>query len=282
LEDLLPKGIFRRIGVAHYRRGVFNSREKTTLALRLAKYFLAFFDAGGVLPSWDSQRIFLAAPRGSPLQDGQLYVCFVPPFDDQVECSNQCGDPVFLGFAKLLLEIEEGQKIDLSHCADVYAEVGELCARIAKLQADGRHHYAEAVRHCVLPSLSPDNGEDNRTAVQRILSEQVIGYLEADLKPTDLPHNKRRRSSSIQQSSTSAEASSHRRKIEHSNVGGYASSAISEPNCSEFPMNVRAEPLAPSELSHRLVESIPSKPRQCSDDKDGYIHRSELLSDRER
>ncbi|CAN9227395.1 unnamed protein product [Alternaria alternata] len=241
-----------------------------------------FFDAGGVLPSWDSQRIFLAAPRGSPLQDGQLYVGFVPPFDDEVECSNQFGNPIFLGFAKLLLEIEEGQKIDLSHCANVYSQVGELCSRIAKLQADGRNHYAEAVRHCVLPSPSPHDGEDDKTAVQRILSEQVIGYLEADLKPTGLPHNKRRRSSSIQQSSTSADTPSQRRKTEHSNVEGYASSTISGSYCSESPVDVPIEPLAQSELSGRLVETISGQPRQCSEDKDGYIHRSELLSGREQ
>jgi hypothetical protein len=279
LEDLLPKGIFRRIDITNYgRKDIFSSKEKTALALRLAKCFLAFFDADQVLPTWDTQRIFLATQHRSQLQYGQLYVCFVPPIDDQVECSNRVGDPIFLGFAKLLLEIEEGQRIDLSHCKDVFSQVGYLCESISKLQDAGRIKYAVAVRNCLLFSPSLDNDEDNRTAVRRILSEEIIRYLEADLKPNDQPHNKRRRSNSLRNSSPRAETPSQRRGTGSSNDNGRATPATVEPYRSTLPIEARAEPVAPNGSPDRPIEPVSIQPRWTSEHENRYIHRSELLS----
>ena len=279
----MPEGVFHRIDVANYsQKRIFSSKEKTALALRLAKCFLAFLDADRFLPTWDTQRIFLAVNGLSRLQNGQLYICFVPPFDDQVEFSNQFGDPIFLGFAKLLLEIEGGQKIDLSHRKTESAQVGKLCEHLHELQKYGRGHYAEAVRECLLPSPSPNRDEDIKTAVRRRISELIIGSLEADSMPTNISHSKRRRSSSVQESSTSAEKPSQRRKTERNNIDGHTTSMMFEPDCSKFTKKARVEPMAPDGSSDGLTEPGSEQLQSFFENADSFVHGSVLLSSTEQ
>ncbi|KAH7393805.1 hypothetical protein DE146DRAFT_790176 [Phaeosphaeria sp. MPI-PUGE-AT-0046c] len=206
LEDLLPRGIFQRKDISNFqRKDQFSAKEKTILAIKLARCFLDFVDANHAVPMWDTQKVFLATRTSSKLQQGQLYVCFIWPVDDEEECKLQCGNPVFLDFAKLLLEIEEGQKIDLSSCEDPFSKVGKLCGLVSKVQALGRKQYAEAVKNCLLYPPNLVGYENPQAAVRKVISELVIANLEAELSPPDPPRAKRRRSIVVRETTYGAE-----------------------------------------------------------------------------
>ncbi|KAH0499574.1 hypothetical protein TgHK011_006756 [Trichoderma gracile] len=115
LNSLLDKDMFRPISPGAYLRGLaierFDHREKTSLALALARCLMVFFDKSleRAVCNWNAESIFVmrsARHHGEPPW-WHILVRSHPPSSAHHNIHDKIGpgNPVLLSFAKLLLEI---------------------------------------------------------------------------------------------------------------------------------------------------------------------------------
>jgi hypothetical protein len=193
-----------------------------------------------------SKRIYFpgsaTAPR-SPARDETLYLAFA---SDLPATANsyifRIGNPTLLSFAKLLLEIEFGQSIDL-YISSEYNKLNrgtwaELCYMVDELEEERSDSYLQAVRGCLVVHNQISgalrecaaNGKDAELAVRKELYEQVVEKLENALaESTPRPVKKRQRSESPEPTSRTKSTLDIREGQRHSavNVPDLRSSASS-------------------------------------------------------
>ncbi|KAH7014827.1 hypothetical protein EDB80DRAFT_636630 [Ilyonectria destructans] len=211
---LLDQKRLCRISPRAYLEGTatdsFDSQEKTTLALALARCLMDFFDEELELAShtWNPESIFfLRSPRVCT-HSHPLYVSLRPNpsgFNPStLPATIQVGHPVLLSFARLLLEIDSGEKIPLkvhTRSQDNLAKWGEMCGLLSELEKDRNSFYLKAVKGCLYLHLhlprSRDPGAANATATttRKAIHENIVQNLELELNPETLKR-KRRYSSS--------------------------------------------------------------------------------------
>lgn len=187
----------------------YKTQEKRALAVRLGYCLMDFFDA-----DLSSKRIyFLGSTKASCSQtrNETLYLSFAssPPATTESHVF-QIGHPTLLSFAKLLLEIDFGQSIDL-YIRSNYDETNlvtwaKLCNMVDQLEEERNDSYLQAVRGCLMAhsqisrALRQVGSADERDAeltIRKELYREVVEKLETALaESTPRAGNKRQRSES--------------------------------------------------------------------------------------
>ncbi|EAU29574.1 predicted protein [Aspergillus terreus NIH2624] len=210
LGDLLDQKAFIRITPLDYLKGAavqkYSSQEKATLALSLARCLMDFFDEDLELASysWKPESVYFLRPSGALIGDRVLYISLrpnfsTPAFPDLLKTVRP-GNPVLLSFARLLLEIDSGEKIPMAIHPESRANVstwGELCDFVDVAGRDGNNNYLRAVEGCLylhmaLPkSQGQPTGPTASEVLRKAIYEQIVRNLELTVNPQSL---KRKRS----------------------------------------------------------------------------------------
>lgn len=195
-------------GLAERKAG---PREKSEVALTLARCFLDFFDDEIELAShsWVPEQIFFISPSAStPATRGDIYIslrprpCELKPADLLEEF--RAGNPILLSFARLLLEIETGEKITIPIDPETKKNLevwGILCRLVNEKKYKGESvQYLEAVEGCLhlcnnLPrSKHRVTGSAASKVLRKAIYEKVIRKLELITNPYNA---ERKRQSSV-------------------------------------------------------------------------------------
>ncbi|KAL7796893.1 hypothetical protein V8C43DRAFT_277625 [Trichoderma afarasin] len=208
LNQLIEKGAFKPLDLHALIHGAsqqkFSTKDKRALAVKLGFCLMDFFDA-----DITSKRIyFLNASKPGP-KEGLPYLAFgskLPATADPY--SFRMGHPALLSFAKLLLEIDFGQCIDLEispYNSQNQVTWAKLVSYVDRLEEDRSDSYLEAIRACLhvhrkiaekLRSRDLDSkGADSR--IRKTLYKEVVHKLELGLAESiPRPAHKRQRSES--------------------------------------------------------------------------------------
>ncbi|KAL6895423.1 purine and uridine phosphorylase [Trichoderma longibrachiatum] len=210
LNSLLDKDVFRPISPGAYLRGLaierFDHREKTSLALALARCLMVFFDKSleRAVCNWNAESIFVmrsARRQGEPPW-WHILVRSHPPNSAHHNLHDKIGpgNPVLLSFAKLLLEIVNGEKIQLDvDPQNVARNIGnwaQMCGYVEEARQDRNSFYLQAVQGCLYLHMHLQQGlhEQNSlsgTAMREVIYEQIVRNLEKELHPEGLKRKRR-------------------------------------------------------------------------------------------
>ncbi|TGJ69717.1 hypothetical protein EYR41_005737 [Orbilia oligospora] len=198
LEHLLESGSFQNISFSNtssLMTNRFTLKEKRILALKLGLCFLNFFDARYMTESWRSSGItFLALPEHK-IQESQIYInCSLNLQRTQESEWYRPGHPVLTSFARLLLEIDEGQKWpgpSGNSSSDLTTTWVELCNYVENVKIHrGRNFYLEAVTkilylHTALnearETSTSENGEDVDMKLRDLMYTSIVSLLELEV-----------------------------------------------------------------------------------------------------
>lgn len=190
-------------GLAERKAG---SREKAEIALTLARCLLDFFNDDIELAShtWAPEQIFFISPSTSTLATrGDIYVslkprsCELKPADLLKEF--RAGNPVLLSFARLLLEIETGEKIPIQihpETKDNEKSWGILCRFVKQKKDKGESvQYLEAVEGCLHLCNNLPRSKDRVTgsAASKVLRKAIYEKVIRKLELIANPHNSKRK-----------------------------------------------------------------------------------------
>ncbi|KAL7918287.1 hypothetical protein ACQKWADRAFT_247876 [Trichoderma austrokoningii] len=211
LNLLLDKNAFRPISPGSYLRGIvterFDHREKTALALALARCLMVFFDRSLERAScnWSAENIFFMRssrtyrelPRWHILVGSQSSSLSYPSFLHKIVP----GNPVLLSFAKLLLEIINGEKIpldiDLQNVTKNIGNWAQMCSYVEEARQDGNSFYLQAVQGCLYLHMHLQKDDSLQTihssgaAMREVIYEQIVRNLEKELNPDGLKRKRR-------------------------------------------------------------------------------------------
>ncbi|KAM0264972.1 hypothetical protein ACHAQJ_000488 [Trichoderma viride] len=211
LNLLLDKNAFRPINPGTYLRGLaierFDHREKTALALALARCLLVFFDKSleRAVCNWTAENIFFMRsprPNGQPPCWHILVGSHSPNFNyPTFHHKIVPGNPVLLSFAKLLLEIINGEKIpldvDLQNTNKNIGNWAQMCGYVEEARQDGNSFYLQAVQGCLYLHMHLQKGDDLQSinssgaAMREVIYEQIVRNLEKELNPEGLKRKRR-------------------------------------------------------------------------------------------
>ncbi|KAK6356078.1 hypothetical protein TWF718_000452 [Orbilia javanica] len=198
LEDLIRSGCFRNINFKNSSSlptERFNSKEKRTLAFQLGLHFLNFFDSRFMKESWNVAKIMLLILPRTKIQDGQLYMtCYLN--ESHQQDLYRPGHPVLTSFARLLLEIDEGDiwpgpSLDRNGISNSLATWVQLCTYIEDVKQDrGQNSYLDAVTrtlylHKELNEVQgmSEAGENIDTKLREVMYTNVVRLLELEASP---------------------------------------------------------------------------------------------------
>jgi hypothetical protein len=213
LEELISNGAFKGLDLENIESSSlrYKIREKRALAVRLGYCLMDFFDA-----DLSSQRIYhrLGSNKTTPrfwTRDGTLYLSFVSTPPATADSYNfRMGHPTLTSFAKLLLEIGFGQRLDFCVNFDDYStNIGiwaKLLDKVDRLDQDGNDSYLQAVTGCLmvhkriskaLDRITCTDENDAVRIIRKKLYKKVVKHLEnAYAESTARAPNKRQRSES--------------------------------------------------------------------------------------
>ncbi|QYT02839.1 hypothetical protein H0G86_009824 [Trichoderma simmonsii] len=180
LDQLILKGAFRPFNPAISDEMLpvrFSTKDRRALAVKLGFCLMNFFDA-----DLTSKRIYLL--------DCLPYLAFdseLPVTTDSK--SFQIGHPTLLSFAKLLLELDFGTKIDINispnNNGNRQAWVELLC-RAELLQQDRNDWYDDAIRGCLMVhhniTMALSSLENKHKDVDSVIREQLYEQIVQKLK----------------------------------------------------------------------------------------------------
>ncbi|KLU87692.1 hypothetical protein MAPG_06686 [Magnaporthiopsis poae ATCC 64411] len=212
LDKLISSGAFKPLDLVTLSGGSssirYKTQEKRALAVRLGYCLMDFFDA-----DLSSKRIyFLGSTKSScsRTRNETLYLSFDsgPPATAESHVF-QIGHPTLLSFAKLLLEIDFGQSIDL-YIGSNYDKANrgtwaELCNMVDRLEEERTDSYLQAVRGCLMAHSQISRAlrrgsadeRDAELTIRKELYREVVEKLETALaESTPRAGNKRQRSES--------------------------------------------------------------------------------------
>ncbi|KAL2824365.1 hypothetical protein BDW59DRAFT_147550 [Aspergillus cavernicola] len=218
LEELLDQKALTRITPGDYLTGSveekLSSREKAILALALARCLMEFFDADIELAfhSWNPESVyFLRSSRGHG-HDRVLYISLRPLEKSSlgVKLAKSAksigsfgpGNPILLSFARLLLEIENGEKMAMDIHPESRANLptwGEMCDIVERVEGEGGGNYLRAVEGCLYLHIALRKLQSEATdlppsdILRKTIYEQIVRNLEVNLNP-QVSKRKRRNS----------------------------------------------------------------------------------------
>ncbi|KAK4081665.1 uncharacterized protein Triagg1_2406 [Trichoderma aggressivum f. europaeum] len=273
LDQLIEKGAFKPLDLQALIHGAsqqnFSTKDKRALAVKLGFCLMDFFDA-----DITSKRIyFLNASKPGPKEE-LPYLAFgskLPATADPY--SFRMGHPALLSFAKLLLEIDFGQCIDLEispYNSQNQLTWAKLVSYVDRLEEDRSDSYLEAIRACLhvhrkiaekLRSRDLDSkGADSK--IRKTLYKEVVHKLELGLAESiPRPAHKRQRSES-------PPASDHRNRARTDRSWKMAARSLeSQPSTEPFAggFKRRRTPEQHSWSSRAVSESAPSENSSLSD-----------------
>lgn len=212
LGSLLDQKAFSRITPRDYLEGAtqekFGSREKAGLALALARCLMDFFDEHLELASysWKPESIFFIRSSGAHASNRVPYISLRPkssgPESPDLLKTVGPGNPVLLSFARLLLEIDNGEQIPMEIHPEGKANVskwGEMCAFVNVAEREGSGNYLKAVEGCLYLHMSlPKSREQTTTSasevLRKVIYEKIVQHLELTVNPES---SKRKRRDSV-------------------------------------------------------------------------------------
>ncbi|KAL2835584.1 hypothetical protein BJY01DRAFT_259136 [Aspergillus pseudoustus] len=213
LQDLFNQNALTRITANDYRSGQLerkmSSREKAILALDLARCLLEFFDADIEHAShcWKPESVFFLRPSQGHSRPRILYISLRPCGGASlVEGSIRSvgaigpGNPILLSFARLLLEIENGERIPMEIHADSRENLytwGEMCDIVERVERERGSNYLRAVEGCLYLHMAVRKFQHNsdhmslNDHLRRAIYDQVVRNLEVDVNPQDTKRKRR-------------------------------------------------------------------------------------------
>lgn len=214
LGQLLDQKVFTKITHRDYLEGTINAKmrssEKAVLALGLAKCLMNFFDGEADLASssWKPDTIDFIRSSGTDANDRKLHIRLKPyiasPKPADVLKTIGPGNPTLLSFAKLLLEIESGEKLPIdihSNNRENVIKWGEMCGFVNAAGMEGDGDYIRAVEGCLylhmaLPKPNRDAKASHSSGeiLKKAIYEQIVKNLELTVNPQT---SKRKREDSI-------------------------------------------------------------------------------------
>ncbi|KAL6859274.1 purine and uridine phosphorylase [Trichoderma novae-zelandiae] len=218
LNLLLDKNMFRPISPGAYLQGLaierFDHQEKASLALALARCLMVFFDKRleRAVCNWNAESIFImrsARRHGEPPWWHILVRSHPPSANHNIHDRVGPGNPVLLSFAKLLLEIVNGEKIQLDvdpqNIARNIGNWAQMCGYVEEARQDRNSFYLEAVQGCLYLHMHLQRGLHGQTplsgtAMREVIYEQIVRNLEKELHPEGLKRKRRESSSETPES----------------------------------------------------------------------------------
>ncbi|KAL3474871.1 hypothetical protein BJX99DRAFT_230848 [Aspergillus californicus] len=212
LDKLLDQKALTRITPGDYRRGTvgdkFSSREKAILALALARCLMEFVDNEVELAShsWKPESVYFLRSSRGPGRDRVLYLSLKPASPGYRSCQTMGalgpGNPILLSFAKLLLEIDNGERLTMDIYPDSRANLptwGEMCDIVERIEREGGGNYLRAVEGCLYLHMSlrksqTQAGMTPGDALRKTIYEQIVRNLEDNANPQS---SKRKRRDSV-------------------------------------------------------------------------------------
>ncbi|KAL2785413.1 hypothetical protein BJX66DRAFT_329312 [Aspergillus keveii] len=213
LEQLLERKALTRITANDYRSGLLEAklgaREKAILALGLARCLLEFFDADIELASysWKAESVFFLRPTQGLGRERILYISLRPlgPSSCAGRPSQALGaigpgNPILLSFAKLLLEIENGERISMEIESESRKNLpiwGEMCDIVERVEREGGGNYLKAVEGCLYlyMALRKSNNDQEDLLLgdrlRRAIYDQIVRNLEVNVNPQTTKRKRR-------------------------------------------------------------------------------------------
>ncbi|OPB41114.1 hypothetical protein A0O28_0108110 [Trichoderma guizhouense] len=206
LDELITNGNFKPLSchslISRPSLIRYNVKEKRTLAVKLGFCLLDFFDS-----QLDSRRIHFLVPNDDRPNKDLLYLSFSSKLHDSDEFRDfRIGHPVLLSFAKLLIEIEEGDNLPLnidSHYGEQNTQTwAKLFECVERMEVERNDSYIEAVVGClnvhrqIAKSLRDEiaKGENIDMKIREELYQHIVRKLELSL--VECTTRKRERSES--------------------------------------------------------------------------------------
>ncbi|KAL2808195.1 hypothetical protein BJX63DRAFT_424829 [Aspergillus granulosus] len=205
LQDLLDQKALTRITPGDYLTRAaekkLSSREKDIIALGLARCLMEFFDADIELAShgWKPESVFFLRCSRGYNRDRILYISLKPlgptPYEhNPVRSASgvRPGNPILLSFAKLLLEIDNGEKMALEvkpESRDNLPTWGEMCDIVECVEKEGGGNYLQAVEGCLYLHIALRQLQKEAVGIplsdilRKTIYEQVVRKLEAKVNP---------------------------------------------------------------------------------------------------
>ncbi|KAL7946793.1 hypothetical protein V8C42DRAFT_352307 [Trichoderma barbatum] len=209
LNSLLDKNMFRPISPGAYLQGLaierFDHQEKTSLALALARCLMVFFDKSleRAICNWNTESIFIMRSAQSHGEARwHILVRSRPPGFKHPNVHDKIGpgNPILLSFAKLLLEITNGETIKLDvDPQNINKNIGnwaQMCGYVEEARQDRNSFYLQAVQGCLYLHMHLQRGQDQHTtlsgtAMREVIYEQIVRNLEKELHPEGLKRKRR-------------------------------------------------------------------------------------------
>ncbi|KAH7322580.1 hypothetical protein B0I35DRAFT_426067 [Stachybotrys elegans] len=210
LGQLITKGAFKPLDLVTLFHGAslaqFSIGDKRALAVKLGFCLLDFFDVDIA-----SNKIYFLGSSNSVPNNDFPYLAFSSrlPATAQSFTNFELGHPVLLSFAKLLLEIDFGQTIDLEIKPQNSQNRGvwiDLLSRVDRLAKERFDSYLQAIRGCLVvhekitKALQRHQARGKSTPdsiVRKKIYQEVISKLERGLEESiPRPISKRQRSES--------------------------------------------------------------------------------------
>jgi hypothetical protein len=216
LEQLLEQKALTRITANGCRSDLveekLGTRQKAIIALGLARCLMEFFDADVELAShsWKPESVHFLRSTRRHGRDRILYISLRSLASDSLTNTfNQSvgaigpGNPMLLSFARLLLEIESGEKIPIQIHAESKANLatwGEMCGIVERFEREGGGNYLRAVEGCLYLHMALRNTQKEETKLQlaerlrKAIHDQIVRNLEVNENPQS---TKRKRQDAI-------------------------------------------------------------------------------------
>ncbi|KAL4807925.1 hypothetical protein BDV18DRAFT_168144 [Aspergillus unguis] len=223
LQGMLQEGTLTRITPGDYLTGTavkkFSSRAKAILALSLARCLMEFFEDDVELAShtWKPDTIYFLRQQR---RDRSLYISLRP----KLQASNIVspskaigpGNPILLSFAKLLLEIDNGESIDMEIHSESSANLptwGGMCDLVDKVEREGGGSYLQAVEGCLYLHMALRKCQDKSpNTVRQTIRDQIVRNLELVVDPQS---SKRKRRDSVSELPIAKKLSFSQRDIQN-------------------------------------------------------------------
>lgn len=207
LDQLILKGVFKPLNLSMFygeSPARINTKDKRALAVKLGFCLMDFFDV-----NLTSKRIYFLDFSKQDSKKEFPYLAFSSKLPVAADLYNfQMGHPTLLSFAKLLLEMEFGENINLDispNNSENKTVWTKLMIFVERLEEERSDSYLQAIRGCLvvnseiakaLRSRNPDR-RDADLIIRKKLHKKVVHKLELGLAES-IPSSaqKRRRSPS--------------------------------------------------------------------------------------
>lgn len=198
LDRLISNGAFKPINAAYATRNKsririkrFGTREKRELAVKLGHSLMDFFDT-----SFGSGNIYFAVAEGDYVHVSLPYLGFTTDIPTSTKLREfQMGHPILLAFAKLLMEIDDGDKLRHKISSSYDDGINQktwtrLLVAADKMEVEKSGPYLEAVRGCLMvyrniaQSLrhSESSGKEADLEIREQIYVHVVEKLERTLE----------------------------------------------------------------------------------------------------